>query len=148
VALLAFSGSMPLQAQTAQRPAGQGQKPAPRPAAPTTKPPSTTAKPPAAATAKPSEPAPAPKPVVQDLRMKTAYTAAGQKTESVTYRKGQRERFEFGDVIVIKQHDLKRTLQIMTAANAYMVVPDGAAPVVPVPAAPLGHPRRHRVLSR
>jgi hypothetical protein len=70
--------------------------------------------------------APPPKPVVQDLRMKTVYTAAGQKTESVTYRKGQRERFEFGDVVVIKQPDLQRTVQIMRAANTYMVVPDGA----------------------
>ena len=128
-----------LEAQTAQRPAGQGQKPAaPRPAGPTAKPPATTAKPPAPATAKPAEPAPPPKPVVQDLRMKTAYTTAGQKTESVTYKKGQRERFEFGDVIVIKQYDLKRTLQVMTAANSYMVVPDGGMPGVPAPAAAPG----------
>ena len=70
--------------------------------------------------------------------MKTAYTTAGQKTESVTYKKGERERFEFGDVIVIKQYDLKRTLQIMTAANSYMVVPDGGMPGVPAPAAAPG----------
>ncbi len=142
VVATAIFWSLPLQAQTAQRPAGQGQKPAApqRPTAPTAKPPATTAKPPAPATAKPAEPAPPPKPVVQDLRMKTAYTTAGQKTESVTYRKGQRERFEFGEVIVIKQHDLKRTLQIMTAANSYMVVPDGAAPAVPLPAAAPGAP--------
>ena len=127
----------PLHAQTPQRPAGAGQKPAPapRPAAPTAKPPApSTAKPAAPAAVKPAEPAPPPKPVVQDLRMKTVYTAAAQKTESVTYRKGQRERFEFGEVVVIKQHDLKRTLQIMRAANSYMVVPDGAPPAVPVPA--------------
>ena len=139
-AVAALCGSA-LQAQTAQRPTTQGQKPAaPRPAAPTTKPPATTAKPPAPAAAKPAEPAPPPKPVVTDVRMKTAYTTAGQKTESVTYRKGQRERFEFGEVIVIKQHDLKRTLQIMTAANSYMVVPDGAAPAAPTPAAAPGTP--------
>ena len=70
--------------------------------------------------------------------MKTAYTTAGQKTESVTYRKGQRERFEFGDVIVIKQNDLKRTLQVMTAANSYMVVPDGGMPGGLAPAAAPG----------
>src|SRR6476619_4951576 len=81
-------GTPPLQAQTPQRPTPQGQKPAApqRPAAPTTKPPATTAKPPAPATAKPAEPAPPPKPVAQDMRMKTAYTTAGQKTESVPYR--------------------------------------------------------------
>jgi hypothetical protein len=139
--------SSPLQAQTAQRPA-QGQKPAPQRPAPTTKPPTTTAKPPATtakppapATAKPAEPAPPPKPVAQDLRLKTAYTTAGQKTESVTYKKGLRERFEFGDVIVIKQYDLKRTLQVMTAANSYMVVPDGGMPGVPAPAAPGAAPQ-------
>jgi len=68
--------------------------------------------------------------------MKTVYTASDQKTESVTYQKGARERFEFGsDVILLKQHDLKRTVQIMRAANVYMVVPDGAPPVIPAPAA-------------
>ena len=146
VAVAAFAvalyGSTVL-AQTAQRPTTQGQKPAPqRPAAPTTKPPAPGAKPPAttakpapAATAKPAEPAPPPKPVAQDMRLKTAYTTAGQRTESVTYTKGQRERFEFGEVVVIKQYDLKRTLQIMTAANSYMVVPDGG---MPAPAAAPG----------
>ncbi|HZI27151.1 MAG TPA: hypothetical protein VFD64_03285 [Gemmatimonadaceae bacterium] len=128
--------SLPLQAQT--RPAGQGQKPAPqRPAAPTAKPPAPTAKPPAPspATVKPAEPAPPPTPAVQDLRMKTVYTAAAQKTESVTYRKGQRERFEFGDIIVLRQPDLKRTVQIMRAANTYMIVADGAQLAPPMPAA-------------
>jgi len=132
----AFS-AMPLHAQTSQRPATQGQKPAApqRPAAPTAKPPATTAKPPASATAKPAEPAPPPKPVVQDVRMKTVYSTGGQKTESVTYRKGLRERFEFGDVIVLKQPDLKRTVQIMRAANTYMVVAEGAPLGPPMPAA-------------
>src|SRR5688500_1177013 len=128
--------SLPLQAQT--RPAGQGQKPAPRrPAAPPATPPAPTAKPPAPspATVKPAEPAPPPTPVVQDLRMKTVYTAAAQKTESVTYRKGQRERFEFGDIIVLRQPDLKRTVQIMRAANTYMIVADGAPPAPPMTAA-------------
>ena len=141
IGLCVIAFSIPAQAQTPQRPAGQGQKPAApttKPPATTAKPPATTAKPPAAASAKPSEPAPPPKPVAQDLRMKTAYTTAGQKTESVTFKKGQRERFEFGDVIVIKQYDLKRTLQVMTGANSYMVVPDGGMPGVPTPAAAPG----------
>ena len=68
--------------------------------------------------------------------MKTIYTAADQKTASATYQKGARERFEFGDVVLLKQHDLKRTVQIMRAANMYMLVPDGeAAPAVSLSAA-------------
>ena len=49
-------------------------------------------------------------PVAQDLRMKTAYTTAGQKTESVTFKKGQRERFEFGDVIVT--HSMQQAARV------------------------------------
>jgi hypothetical protein len=59
--------------------------------------------------------------------MKTVYTNGDQKTESVSYRKGERERFEFGEILLLKQHDLKRTIQIMKSANSYMVIPDGAA---------------------
>jgi hypothetical protein len=141
VALFASS----LDAQTAaQRPGARGQT-APRPAAP--RQPANPQRP-AQPAAKPAEPPPPPKPVVQDLRMKTVYTAGEQKTESVTYRKGERERFEFGDVILLKQHDLKRTVQIMRAANMYMVVPDGAAPALPVPAAaPTAPPQKPGVVT-
>src|SRR5687768_9101459 len=77
----------------------------------------------------------------QDLRMKTVYTTGGvQKTETVTLRKGERERFEFGEVILLRQHDLKRTVQIIRSANTYMIIPDGAAPVPPVAAAVPGTP--------
>ena len=139
-ALVVGSFTPSLEAQTPQRPAqGRGQTPP------------QTAKPapsPAPATAKPAEPAPPPKPVVQDVRMKTVYTAAGQKTESVTYRKGQRERFEFGDVIVLRQPDLKRTVQIMRAANTYMEVADGAQIGPPMPAAaPNAPPQTPGVLT-
>ena len=125
------SSASPLDAQTQQRPGARGQTP-PRPAAPR---PANPQRPPAQPGAKPAEPPPPPKPVAQDLHMKTVYTTGDQKTESVTYRKGDRERFEFGDVVLLKQHDLKRTVQIMKAANSYMVVPDGSAPASPVPAA-------------
>jgi hypothetical protein len=133
------SSVVALDAQTAP-------KPAPKPAAPQTKaPPKAPARPPArtpapapapaAAAAKPAEPAPPPKPVAQDLHMKTVYTTGPQKTESVLYRKGERERFEFGDIVLLRQHDLKRTVQIMKAANTYMVISDGALPAgLPVPA--------------
>lgn len=121
----------PLHAQTTPKPAAPQTKTPPKaPARPAARTPA-----PAPATAKPAEPPAPPKPVAQDLRTKTVYTAADQKTESVTYEKGARERFEFGEVVLLKQHDLKRTVQIMRAANMYMLVPDGASPGGPLPAA-------------
>ena len=132
----------PLEAQTPPRPAGRGQtpqQPARRPATqkPTTQKPAPPAPAPAAPQA--AAPAPAPVPAAQDLRFKTIYTAADQKTESVSYQKGQRQRFEFADMVVLKQNDLKRTVQISRAASSYLVVPDGgpAAPAVqPTPTTP------------
>ena len=126
--------------QTAAKPAAQTKAP-PKPAAPQAKPPARA--PQAKAPAKPAAPAvaavaapPAP-PAPQDLRFKTTYTTGGLKTESVTFMKGERERFEFADMVLIKQRDQKRTLQISRAANTYLVVPDGAAalavPNVPTP---------------
>jgi hypothetical protein len=69
--------------------------------------------------------------------MKTVYSTGTQKTESVSYRKGQRERFEFGDVVLLKQHDLQRTVHIVRSANTYMLVPDGASSPQPAPATDL-----------
>jgi len=139
LSLVLALGVAPLAAQTAPKPA------APKTAAPQTKtPPKAPARPPArpaapaaaAPAAKPAEPPAPPKPVAQDLHMKTVYTTGDQKTESVLYRKGQRERFEFGEVVLLRQHDLMRTVQIMRAANTYMVIPDGGAPAgLPMPAA-------------
>ena len=137
-------------AQTAPKPA------APKPAAPQTKappkaPPRPAAKAPApAAAAKPAEPPPPPKPVAQDLHMKTVYTTGPQKTESVLYRKGERERFEFGEIVLLRQHDLKRTVQIMKAANTYMVIPDGGMPgglPAPQAAAPNTPPQKPGVVT-
>jgi len=136
IAGVGLSG-LPVAAQTAQqkKPATQQPK-APQPKAPTQKPP--------AATAKPAEPArpPAPPPP-QDVRFKTSYSTGEMKTETATFIKGERERFEFGDMVLLKQHDQKRTIQISKAANTYMVAPDGmpAAPVVPgMPPAPTKPP--------
>jgi hypothetical protein len=115
----------PLSAQTA-KPQAPARRPAPqKPAAPAPKP--------AAPAAKPAEPPAPPKPVAQDLRFKTVYTAGDQRTESVSFQKGVRERFEFADMVLLKQHDLKRTVQISRTANTYLVVPDGAAPMPPTP---------------
>jgi hypothetical protein len=118
--------SSPLLAQTAAKPSAQTKTP-PKGKAPARPAPKT----PAPAAAKPAAPAPAAKPVAQDLRMKTVYTAGDLKTETVTSIKGMRERFEFADMLLLKQHDLKRTVQISRAANTYLLIPDGAASTVP-----------------
>jgi hypothetical protein len=136
-----------LGAQTSQRPAGRGQAPAPaRPSAqkPATQKPATqkpAAQKPAPAPSKPALQAatPAPTPpqptVAQDLRFKTVYTTGDQKTESVSYQKGARQRFEFADTVLLKQSDLKRTVQISRTASTYVVIPDDAAPAAVQPAA-------------
>src|SRR4030095_5302551 len=142
--IVALSAS-PLDAQTQQRPGARGQTP-PRPAAP--RQPANPQRPPAQPAAKPAEPPPPPKPVAQDLHMKTVYMTGDQKTESVTYRKGERERFESGALVLLKQHDRKRTVQIMKAANSYMVVPDGSASALHVPpAAPNAPPQTPGVVT-
>jgi hypothetical protein len=130
----------PLEAQT-QRPAGRGQSPPParrpapqRPAAPA---PAAPAKPAAAAPA--PAPVPPPAPIARDLRFKTVYSTGDQKTESVSYQKDARQRFEFADTVLLKQNDLKRTVQISRAASTYLVVPDGAAGPA-LPAAPTAAP--------
>jgi hypothetical protein len=79
--------------------------------------------------------------VHQDVRFKTAYTTGGLKTESVAYMKGPRERFEFQDMVLLKQHDLKRTIQISRSANTYLVAPDGAPTVPTVPGAVAAPPK-------
>jgi hypothetical protein len=73
----------------------------------------------------------------EDVRFKTVYETGDQRTEAVTFIKGPRERYEFQDMVLLKQHDQKRTIQISRAANTYFVVPEGApqtaglAPAVP-----------------
>src|SRR6187401_3446292 len=130
---LVAGGSIGLgAAQTTQKPPVQAkppQKPAPPPA-------------------KPAEPAKAPAaPVPQDLKYGAIYTAEDLKTSSFTFVKGQRERFEFQDIVLLKQHDLKRTIQIMKAANTYLVVAVGAPAVPGVPGSPAGPPRPAGVVN-
>src|SRR5436190_19850303 len=99
----------------------QGTKPAPK-----------TAKPPAKAApaAKKPEPPPPPAPP-SDVRYKTTYVNADQTTESTTYIRDGRERYELGDTILIKQHDQKKIVQIDRASNTYLVTAEGAAPATP-----------------
>jgi hypothetical protein len=138
-----------LEAQTAApaqaKPPAATQKPPARPS--TAKPAPSTAKPaaptPTVAAAKPPAPPPP-----EDLHFKTVYTNGDQKTETVTYIKGNRERFEFQDMVLLKQHDQKRTIQIMKTANTYLVAPEGAPPAMPiVPGAAPAAPRPNGVVT-
>ena len=110
--------------------AAQGTKPAPKTAKPPAKTAPATKKPPAAPAA---APAPAPP---SDVRYKTKYTAADQVSESTSFFTDNRERYELGEIILIKQRDQKRSLQISRSANTYLIIPDGATPAVTAPAAP------------
>ena len=115
-------GSNPAFGQAGQKPTGQ--KPAP-----------STRKP---APPKPAPPAPAVKPVPPppaDVRFKSRYTTGDQITESVTYIRGTRERYELGDMVLIRQHDLKQTVQVSVAARTYLITPEAAAATAD-PAAP------------
>src|SRR3954462_1174013 len=91
----------PLGAQ-APKPA-QSPKPAPAPAQSGQRPPARPPRP-TAPPAKPTTPAPAPaavgppKAVGPELALEGVYTTGDQRTESATYVKGQRQRFEFGDM--------------------------------------------------
>ena len=119
VATLFASASASLTAQTARpRPARQ------QPRTPQQKPPAA-----APAAVKPLEPAQPAPPLPEDVRYRSNYTTGDQRTESVTYVKGPRERFEFQDMVVLRQHDQKRVIQISRAANTYLVAPEG----MPVP---------------
>ena len=89
-----------------------GKKPAP----PTRKP--------AAPATKPAPPKPEPPPPPSDIRFKAKYTTGDQVTESVTYIRGTRERYEIGDMILLRQHDMKRSVQISKSANTYLITPD------------------------
>jgi hypothetical protein len=111
----------------------QGTKPAPKPAP-------KTAKPPAKSAPAPQKPAPAPlppppPPPPSDVKFKTVYTNGDQVTESSTLIRGNRERYELGDTVLLKQHDLKRTVQISLASNTYLVSPEDAPAAPPAPPA-------------
>ncbi len=121
VAIGATLWTLPLQAQSQQRPGARGAVPS----KPSTQKPAA----PAPATPKPVEPAPPPP---EDVRFRTIYTTGDQRTESVTYIKGARERFEFQDMVLLKQHDQKRIVQISRSANTYLVAPDNLPPAAQV----------------
>src|SRR5688572_13101267 len=125
VALVAVLCSSPLvYAQAGQKPTGQ--KPAPSTRKPATAKPGTTKPAPAV------KPTPPPPPAPSDIRFKSRYTTGDQVTEGATYLRGSRERYELGDMILLRQHDLKQSVQISRASNTYLIVPAAAgdAPAV------------------
>ena len=132
--LLAVWASPILHGQTPAKPAAQTKTPPKPPVRPSARPP-VPAPAPKGAAPKAAEPAPPPKPVAEDLHYKATYTTGDQRSESATYLKGERERFEFADMVLLKQHDLKRTVQVSRAANTYLVIPDGGASAPPAAAA-------------
>src|SRR5690242_2612225 len=101
-----LASAISAQTATPQRPRQTKPQPS-RPAPPKPAPPA----------AKPAEPVKPPAPPPEDVRFKSLYTTGEQRTETVTYIKGQRERYEFQDMVLLKQHDQKRTVQISRAAN-------------------------------
>ncbi|HEX6163495.1 MAG TPA: hypothetical protein VFZ31_09025 [Vicinamibacterales bacterium] len=98
----------------------QGAKPAPK----TQKPPAKTA--PATKKSAPAPAVPAPPPPPTDVRYKTRYTTGAEATESVSFVTDQRERYELGDIVLLKQRDQKRNVQFSRAANTYVIVADDA----------------------
>jgi len=109
---------------------------APKAAPPAPKKAAAPAKPPAKKPATTPAPAPAAaKPAAaSDVHFTTKYTTGDQVTESVTYIKGARERYEMSDMILLRQHDQKRTVQISRSANTYLVMPENAAAAQPAAA--------------
>jgi hypothetical protein len=60
-----------------------------------------------------------------DTKIKQRQTSGGQTYENTSYIKGKRQRSETnnGQMVVIQQCDLRRNIQIMPAAKAYMIQP-------------------------
>ena len=60
-----------------------------------------------------------------DTKVKTRQTSGGQTYENTSYIKGKRQRSEVsnGQMIVLQQCDLRRNIQIMPQAKAYMIQP-------------------------
>ena len=60
-----------------------------------------------------------------DTKIKSKQTSGGQTYENTSYIKGKRQRSEMnnGQMIVLQQCDLRRNIQIMPQANAYIIQP-------------------------
>src|SRR5829696_2119988 len=60
-----------------------------------------------------------------DTKIKSRQTSGGQTYENTSYIKGKRQRSETnnGQMIMVQQCDLRRNIQIMPQAKAYMIQP-------------------------
>jgi hypothetical protein len=60
-----------------------------------------------------------------DTKIKSRQTSGGQTYENTSYIKGKRQRSETnnGQMILLQQCDLRRNIQIMPQANAYIIQP-------------------------
>jgi len=65
-----------------------------------------------------------------DTKVKSRQTSGGQTYENTSYIKGKRQRSETnnGQMIVLQQCDLRRNIQIMPEAQAYIIRPYDDAP--------------------
>jgi hypothetical protein len=63
--------------------------------------------------------------VFADTKVKSRQTSGGQTMENTSYIKGKRQRTEMsnGQMIQVQQCDLRRNIQIMPQAKAYMIQP-------------------------
>ena len=66
--------------------------------------------------------------------MRTVYTSGDQKTDTVTYVKGLRKRYEFKDMVLLDQRDLKKMVQISPSAKTFLEIPSDGV-LQPMPAA-------------
>src|SRR5215207_2656403 len=60
-----------------------------------------------------------------DTKVKSRSTTGGQTYENTSYIKGKRQRSEMnnGQMVVVQQCDLRRNIQIMPQAKAYLIQP-------------------------
>ena len=60
-----------------------------------------------------------------DAKVKSRQTSGGQTYENTSYIKGKRQRSETnnGQMVVVQQCDLRRNIQIMPQAQAYIIQP-------------------------
>ena len=66
--------------------------------------------------------------------LRTVYTSGDQKTDTVTYVKGLRKRYEFKDMVLLDQRDLKKMVQISPSAKTFLEIPSDGG-LQPLPAA-------------
>ncbi len=77
-----------------------------------------------------------------DTKVKSRQTSGGQTYENTSYIKGKRQRSEMsnGQMIVVQQCDLRRNIQIMPQAKAYIIQPYGDATTTSTGQATPGQP--------